>query len=158
MEIAMDVMVLLSTKDDRNADNASVERLANKLALHTVEDLRTETIAVRKLVKERGQSTESNQQIIDVLSKCKRIAGLEDTGIFDDPAVPKALAKCPSLAIPNEFLCPITLEIMTDPVIVATGQVNPHTAILIFSYLITAIRSNFFNTCNMSYRDNLSIV
>ncbi|GFY95716.1 plant U-Box 15 [Actinidia rufa] len=122
MEIAMDMMVLLSTKDDRNADNASVERLANKLALHTVEDLRTETIAVRKLVKERGQSTESNQQIIDVLSKCKRIAGLEDTGVFDDPAVPKALAMCPSLAIPNEFLCPISLEIMTDPVIVATGQ------------------------------------
>ncbi|KAL6504226.1 hypothetical protein OROGR_026149 [Orobanche gracilis] len=27
-----------------------------------------------------------------------------------------------SVVVPNEFLCPITLEIMTDPVIVATGQ------------------------------------
>ncbi|KAH7846805.1 hypothetical protein Vadar_018402 [Vaccinium darrowii] len=120
MELAMDMMVVIS--DDRNADSASIERLANKLALHTVEDLRTETIAIRKLVKERGQNVETNKQIVDILSKCKQIAGLEDTGILDDPAVPKALAKCPSLAIPNEFLCPITLEIMSDPVIVATGQ------------------------------------
>ncbi|CAL5349514.1 hypothetical protein CsSME_00036431 [Camellia sinensis var. sinensis] len=122
MELAMDMMVLLSTTDERNADSASIERLANKLALHTIEDLRAETIAVRKLVKERAQNTEANQQIINLLSKCKQIAGVEDTGVHDDPAVPKALAKCPSLAIPNEFLCPITLEIMTHPVIVATGQ------------------------------------
>jgi hypothetical protein len=41
--------------------------------------------------------------------------------------MPKSLGKCPSLMIPNDFLCPITLEIMTDPVIVASGQVllNP---------------------------------
>lgn len=123
MELAMDMMVVIS--DDRNADSASIERLANKLALHTVEDLRTETVAIRKLVKERGQNVETNKQIVDILSKCKQIAGLEDTGILDDPAVPKALAKCHSLAIPNEFLCPITLEIMSDPVIVATGQVIP---------------------------------
>ncbi|KAI8549054.1 hypothetical protein RHMOL_Rhmol07G0321500 [Rhododendron molle] len=122
MELAMDMMVVLSTEDDRNADSASIERLANKLVLHTVEDLRTETVAVRKLVKERGQNTETNKQIVDILRKCKQIAGLEVTGILDDPAVPKALAKCPSLAVPNEFLCPITLEIMSDPVIVATGQ------------------------------------
>ncbi|KAL6982605.1 U-box domain-containing protein 15 [Sarracenia purpurea var. burkii] len=122
MELAMDMMVVLSTQDDRNADSASIERLANKLSLCTVEDLRTETIAVRNLLKERGQSTETSQQIINLLSKCKRIAGLEDNGILDDPIVPKALSKCPSLAVPHEFLCPITLEIMTNPVIVATGQ------------------------------------
>ncbi|KAI7988356.1 U-box domain-containing protein 15 [Camellia lanceoleosa] len=74
MELAMDMMVLLSTKDERNADSASIERLANKLALHTIEDLRAETIAVRKLVKERAQNTEANQQIINLLSKCKQIA------------------------------------------------------------------------------------
>uniref|UniRef100_A0A5B7AI49 RING-type E3 ubiquitin transferase n=1 Tax=Davidia involucrata TaxID=16924 RepID=A0A5B7AI49_DAVIN len=124
MELAMDMMVVLSTKyDDRNADSASIERLANKLSLHTVEDLKTETIAMRKLVKERGgQHAESTQQIIDLLNKFKRIAGVEETNVLDDPVMPKALDKCPSLAIPNEFLCPITLEIMTDPVIIATGQ------------------------------------
>lgn len=29
-----------------------------------------------------------------------------------------------AVAIPDDFLCPISLEIMRDPVIVATGQVN----------------------------------
>uniref|UniRef100_A0A5B7AH79 RING-type E3 ubiquitin transferase n=1 Tax=Davidia involucrata TaxID=16924 RepID=A0A5B7AH79_DAVIN len=124
MELAMDMMVVLSPKnDDRNADSASIERLANKLSLHTVEDLKTETIAISKLVKERGgQNAESTQQIIDLLNKFKRIAGVEENNVLDDPIVPKTLEKCPSLAIPHEFLCPITLEIMTDPVIVATGQ------------------------------------
>ncbi|KAK3038844.1 hypothetical protein RJ639_028566 [Escallonia herrerae] len=123
MELAMDMMVVLSTEDDRNADSASIERLANKLSLHTIEDLKSETAAVKKLVKERkGHNTQATQQIIDLLSKFKRFAGIEDANGLDDPVMPKTLEKCPSLAIPHEFLCPITLEIMTDPVIVATGQ------------------------------------
>ncbi|KAA8537410.1 hypothetical protein F0562_026903 [Nyssa sinensis] len=123
MELAMDMMVLSTKDDDRNVDSASIERLANKLSLHTVEDLKTETIAIRKLVKERGgQHAESTQQIIDLLNRFKQIVGVEETNVLDDPVMPKTLEKCPSLAIPHEFLCPITLEIMTDPVIIATGQ------------------------------------
>ncbi|XP_052202282.1 U-box domain-containing protein 15 [Diospyros lotus] len=122
MELAMDMMVILSTKEDINGDRASIERLANSLGLHTIGDLRVETQAVRELTRERPQNTESNRQLIDLLSKFKRIAGLEDNDVLDDPAEPKTLAKSPSLAIPNDFLCPITLEIMTDPVIIATGQ------------------------------------
>ncbi|XP_009759338.1 U-box domain-containing protein 15 [Nicotiana tabacum] len=123
MELAMDLMVSLSTENDRNADSASIERLANKLELHTVEDLKAETISIRKVIKERrAQNAESTQQIIDLLNKLKRLAGMEETGIFDEPVIPKALEKSTSLAIPNEFLCPITLQIMTDPVIVSTGQ------------------------------------
>lgn len=127
MELAMDMMMVLSSENDRNADSASIERLANKLGLRTVEDLNTETAAVRKFVKEkRGHNAEATQQVLDILSKFKRFAGIEvdETNVLDDPVVPKALDKCQSLAIPNEFLCPITLEIMTDPVIVSTGQVS----------------------------------
>ena len=35
----------------------------------------------------------------------------------------KDLKKPETLKIPNDFLCPISLELMRDPVIVATGQV-----------------------------------
>ncbi|XP_026403025.1 U-box domain-containing protein 15-like [Papaver somniferum] len=124
IELAMDMMVVFSKKDDRNADSAILERLAKKLELHTLPDLRAETVAVRKLVKERnGQQAESTQQIIDLLGKFKQVAGLEETDdVLADVPMPKTLEKCQSLAIPNEFLCPITLEIMTDPVIVASGQ------------------------------------
>lgn len=124
MEFTMDVMVALSTENDRNADAASVERLANKLALRTVEELKAETLAVRKLVKERrGHNAEGTQQITDLLKKFQKFASVPETGVLDDPLMPKTRKKCASVAIPHEFLCPITLEIMTDPVIVATGQV-----------------------------------
>ena len=127
IELAMDMMVVLTKKDDRNADRAIIERLAKKLELLSVEDLEIETVAMRNLVKERGnQITESTQQMIDLLNKFKQIVGMEVTDVLDDPAVPKMLKKSPSLIIPHEFLCPITLEIMSDPVIVASGQVISH--------------------------------
>jgi ribosomal silencing factor RsfS len=127
IELAMDMMVVLTKKNDRNADRAIIERLAKKLELLSVEDLEIETVATRSLVKERGnQVTESTQQMIDLLNKFKQIVGMEVTDVLDDPVVPKMLKKSPSLIIPHEFLCPITLEIMTDPVIVASGQVSSH--------------------------------
>lgn len=124
IELAMDLMVVFSKKnDDRNADHAILERLANKLELHTIADLKEETVAVRKLVKRRGQNAESLQQIKDLLEKFKEIAGFEEDSILDGPVSSKSLQRCQSSLIPHEFLCPITLEIMTDPVIVASGQV-----------------------------------
>ncbi|XP_024020108.1 U-box domain-containing protein 15 [Morus notabilis] len=123
IELAMDMMVVFSKKDDRNADRAIIERLGKKLDLHSIEDLKIETIVVRNLYREKGgQNAESIQQIIDLLNKFRQIAGMEETNVIDDPVMPKMLTKSPSLMIPHEFLCPITLEIMTDPVIVASGQ------------------------------------
>lgn len=123
IELAMDMMVVFSKKDDRNADSAILERLAIKLDLHTITDLNEETLAVRKLFKERGgHNAENIQQIIDLLGKFRQITGIEETMAFDGPVSSKSFQRCQSSLIPHEFLCPITLEIMTDPVIVATGQ------------------------------------
>ena len=124
IELAMDLMVVFSQKnDDRNADHAILERLAKKLELHTLADLKEETVAVKKLVKGRGQNAESLQQVKDLLEKFKEIAGFDEDSMLDGPVSSKSLQRCPSALIPHEFLCPITLEIMTDPVIVASGQV-----------------------------------
>ena len=49
----MDMMVVFSDNDDRNADSAIIERLAKKLELHSVEDLNIETLAIRNLAAER---------------------------------------------------------------------------------------------------------
>eukprot|EP00261_Vitis_vinifera_P039815 XP_019081058.1 PREDICTED: U-box domain-containing protein 15-like [Vitis vinifera] len=58
-------MVVFSKTDDRNADTAILERLASKLELRTVADLKVETAAVRKLVKERaGLSVEARQTLV----------------------------------------------------------------------------------------------
>ncbi|XP_031254665.1 U-box domain-containing protein 15-like [Pistacia vera] len=123
IELAVDMMVVFSEEDERNADSAIIERLAKKLDLHSCQDLNNETIAVRNLVKGRaGQNLESTQKIIDLLNKFKQAAGMEITNVLDDPVIPKMLEKSHSIVIPHEFLCPITLEIMSDPVIVASGQ------------------------------------
>ncbi|KAJ8765029.1 hypothetical protein K2173_010503 [Erythroxylum novogranatense] len=122
IELAMDIMVVFSKEDDRNADSAILERLGNKLELHTIADLRAETIAVGKLVKDKAQNAETSRQIIDLLEKLKQIAGIHESIELDPTLSAKHLKRCPSLVIPHEFLCPITLEIMVDPVIVATGQ------------------------------------
>jgi len=123
MELAMDLMVVLSGEEDRDVDRAILERLASRLQLQTLPDIRAETMAVKKLIKKRsGQYAESTQQIIDLLNRLKQIAGIEDSNGLSEVALPKYLEKCPSLMIPNDFLCPISLEIMMDPVIVATGQ------------------------------------
>ncbi|XP_059286611.1 U-box domain-containing protein 15-like [Lycium ferocissimum] len=113
MELAMDLMVALSTNNDRNADSASIDRLGHKLGLCTIDDLKVETISVKEKVAMRKR-----RKKLWVFYKFRRFAGLEETELL----MPKAHEKSTSLAIPNEFLCPITLEIMTDPVTVSTGQ------------------------------------
>ncbi|CAI9786435.1 unnamed protein product [Fraxinus pennsylvanica] len=123
MELAMDMMVVFSKNDDRSADGAIIERLAKKLDLHTVADLKTETVAIKKLVKARSvHNPETVQQVEDLLEKFKQIVGIEESGILDYSVSSTSLERSKSLLIPHEFLCPITLEIMTDPVIIATGQ------------------------------------
>lgn len=133
VELGMDMMVVFSRDDERKADSAIIARLANKLELHSVVHLNKETLAVRKLVKEsagknaesihQGKNAESIHHVIELLSKFRRSAGLEDINVLEDPIVPNAIKKSPSLVIPDEFLCPITLEIMKDPVFIETGQV-----------------------------------
>ncbi|KAL5220179.1 hypothetical protein ABZP36_024892 [Zizania latifolia] len=124
IELSMDLMVILQNKEDeRNADRAILERLAKKLELQTLADLRAETMAIKKLINERnGQNGDSTKQIIELLNKFKEIAGVDEKNVLGEVSMPKSLDKCPSLMIPNDFLCPITLAIMTDPVIVASGQ------------------------------------
>lgn len=123
MELTMDLMVALST-NDRTAESASMERLASKLSLCTAEQLKQETLRIQKLFKERwGISAECQQQVLILLDKFKRFLGFEENQVVDEEAEARKLANPSPVSIPNEFLCPITLEIMTDPVIVATGQV-----------------------------------
>ncbi|KAJ0252498.1 U-box domain-containing protein 15 [Hirschfeldia incana] len=120
IELAVDMMVMFSKTDPRNADSAIIERLANKLELQTVEDLKTETNAIKTLIQEKGGlSIETKQHIVELLNKFKKLQGVvETTDILFEPVINKST----SPVLPHEFLCPITLEIMQDPVIIATGQ------------------------------------
>ncbi|KAL8542863.1 hypothetical protein ACS0TY_003666 [Phlomoides rotata] len=108
-----------SRKDECNADGAITERLDMKLDLQTAAELKTEATTVRKLVKAKGKS--ATQQVVDLLVKFKQIAGVDENSVLDKPALVRCLEKSKSLLIPHEFLCPISLDIMADPVIISTG-------------------------------------
>ncbi|KAH0857862.1 hypothetical protein HID58_086123 [Brassica napus] len=124
IELAVDMMVMFSKTDPRNADSAIIERLAKKLELQTMEDLKTETIAIKTLVQEKGGlSIETKQHIIELLNKFKKLQGVEATDVLYEPVINKST----SLILPHEFLCPITLEIMQDPWFDAGHKTCPKT-------------------------------
>jgi len=83
MELSMDFMMILQNKEDGNADRAILERLAKKLELQSLADLRAETMAIKKLINERnGQQLESTKHIIELLNKFKEIAGIDEKNIL----------------------------------------------------------------------------
>ncbi|KAG4209577.1 hypothetical protein ERO13_A03G209400v2 [Gossypium hirsutum] len=119
----VELMRMQLKRAKRRTDTQDMELAMDMmLELHTIADLKAETAAIRKLVKHRGGHNETVQQILDLLGKFKLIMGIDETVSFDGPISTRTLRRCQSSLIPNEFLCPIILEIMTDPVIVATGQ------------------------------------
>ncbi|KAL6502250.1 hypothetical protein OROHE_024843 [Orobanche hederae] len=85
MELAMDMMVVFTRKDERNAGDAITERLAKKMDLQTAAELKTEAMAVRKLVKAKGKS--ATQQVVELLAKFKQIAGVDENSVLDKPAL-----------------------------------------------------------------------
>ncbi|GLJ32880.1 hypothetical protein SUGI_0662210 [Cryptomeria japonica] len=122
IELFMDIMIALSHKDGRNADSAVLERLADKLQLSTISDLTTESRAVKDLLKERGgEMGETAEHIIYLLKKMK---GIQEIGSLEEDkyGVECLALETTSPTVPEDFRCPISLELMKDPVIVATGQ------------------------------------
>ncbi|KAE8798244.1 U-box domain-containing protein 15 [Hordeum vulgare] len=85
IELSMDLMVILQNNKDeeRNADRAILDRLASKLELQMLADLRAETVAIKKLINERnGQHADSTKQIVELLHKFKAIAGIEEKNVL----------------------------------------------------------------------------
>jgi hypothetical protein len=83
------------------------------------------------------------------------IEGLENAGTPDSPkpanidsqssdetkSSSEEVKKPDSVSIPEDFRCPISLELMRDPVIVSTGQVRLHiiTLLLVLHYKISLL-------------------
>ena len=127
VELLMDVMLVLSKRDEKISDAAALQRVAEKLQLKTLPELKAEARALQRMIKERGSEVDENlEQMSVLLKKLRMLVELPNTEA--EALDPEALAlACPekpgSPVVPNDFRCPITLELMKDPVIVATGQV-----------------------------------
>ncbi|KAI5062301.1 hypothetical protein GOP47_0022840 [Adiantum capillus-veneris] len=123
VELYNDVAVL-SQESDKAVTTAALERLAEKLHLKTLSDIKQEERALnRALSANGGAQSERLTEMTSLLDYFKKLS-INDNGLLDVLDNEKSMQseKLGSPIIPDDFRCPISLELMKDPVIVATGQ------------------------------------
>lgn len=110
--------------------------MVEKLELTGIAELTQESLALHEMVTSSGGDPgESIEKMSMLLKKIKDFVQTENPDLDAPPATEKnILASCSGQAstdknhkvppvIPDDFRCPISLELMKDPVIVSTGQV-----------------------------------
>lgn len=106
---------------------AVLRRLSEKLQLRTINDLTKEAAALNEMVISCGGDPDECLGEMSTLLKKLKDSGIIDNPVPDNLENKRSLMKHRSPVIPDDFRCPISLELMKDPVIVSTGQVIHHT-------------------------------
>lgn len=125
MDLHRDLLSAYNMSTDANVDQSTLRRLAEKLQLLTISDLKQESLALHEMVvASDGDPGEIIEKMSMLLKKVKDFMQTQNpemgTPTNKGPLPSNERAKPP--VIPDDFLCPISLELMKDPVIVATGQ------------------------------------
>lgn len=133
VELHEDLLSLYNKSNDVSTEPAVLRRLAENLQLTGIVDLTQESLALHEMVvSSGGDPGESIEKMSMQLKKIKDFVQTENPNM-DAPLREKPLpASCSGQAssegihrapvIPDDFRCPISLELMKDPVIVSTGQ------------------------------------
>lgn len=133
VELYEELLSLYNKNNDVTTDPAVLRRLAEKLQLMGIADLTQESLALHEMVASTGGDPgESIEKMSMLLKKIKDFVQTENPNL-DAPS--KENNPGPSQGgqassdrnhkapvIPDDFRCPISLELMKDPVIVSTGQ------------------------------------
>lgn len=110
-------------------DSEILRRVAEKLQLMTVTDLTQESLALLDMVSSSGGDDpgESFEKMMLLLKKIKDFVQTYNPNLHDvplrspKPSLPKAQDE-DQKNVPEDFRCPISLKLMSDPVIVSSGQ------------------------------------
>ncbi|PPR84579.1 hypothetical protein GOBAR_AA36131 [Gossypium barbadense] len=133
LELYEDLLSLYNKSDDAELDPDVLRRLAKKLQLVGIAELTQESLALHEMVSASGGDPgETFEKMSSLLKKIKDFIQTENPNL-DAPAREKNLPPSSSgqattdgnrktPVIPDDFRCPISLELMKDPVIVSTGQ------------------------------------
>jgi hypothetical protein len=127
-EFYSDLISLYNKTYDPTAEPAILERLSEKLHLVTITDLTQESLALHEMVTSGG-GQDPGEHIEKMSMLLKKIKDFVQThnpemGTRLTSKVMDSTGEQKPIIVPDEFRCPISLELMKDPVIVATGQVN----------------------------------
>ncbi|KAJ0979448.1 hypothetical protein J5N97_014922 [Dioscorea zingiberensis] len=125
-ELYSDLSTVYNESTDDNTDPVILQRLAEKLQLTTVSDLIQESFTLHEMAAASSSADpgENTEKMLRLLEKIKDFMQIQNPQM-GDPAisnVPPSDEKPKTPVIPEDFRCPISLELMKDPVIVATGQ------------------------------------
>ncbi|KAG6531475.1 protein spotted leaf 11-like [Zingiber officinale] len=118
MELYADLLKVYNMTTDAKVDPVILRRLTEKLQLITIADLKQESVTLHEMVSDGGDPGEVIEKMSMLLKKIKdfvqthepELGFLTATNVGNTPV------------IPDDFRCPISLELMGDPVIVSTGQ------------------------------------
>ncbi|KVI06875.1 Armadillo [Cynara cardunculus var. scolymus] len=113
---------LAIVKKGKEPDLETVKRLSEKLHLTTINDLRSESVAIHDLVISTVGDHENFLETASFLLKKINDYVMQVNPAHDSPDREKRFTRHRSPVIPDDFRCPISLELMKDPVIVSTGQ------------------------------------
>lgn len=119
LQLEIDLTIAL---EEAEPDRAVLKRLSENLHLRTMDELRKESRAFHELVITSGSDMSESFDMMSSLFK-----KLNDYLLTVNPEVEmcdvdRDMIKHRSPVIPDDFRCPISLELMKDPVIVSTGQ------------------------------------
>ncbi|PKA51936.1 U-box domain-containing protein 13 [Apostasia shenzhenica] len=122
-ELYGDLSCLYDNSSNSNVNPEILARLAAKLQLNTISDLTQESLALHEMVTATGDPERNIEKMSILLKKIKDYVQTQNP----EMGTPKVKAffsdgKQKAPIIPDDFRCPISLDLMKDPVIVATGQ------------------------------------
>ncbi|KAI3926431.1 hypothetical protein MKX01_032619 [Papaver californicum] len=133
VDLLLDVTFVYRDSRGANTDPAILKRLAEKLHLMDINDLKEESETLHEMVASKGGDPGGRIEKISMLLKKIKDFVLTENPDINGPVNEKVSAssgKCQtssvknskSPAVPDDFRCPISLEMMRDPVTVSTGQ------------------------------------
>ncbi|XP_073131726.1 U-box domain-containing protein 4-like isoform X1 [Henckelia pumila] len=102
--------------ESSGASSESLEKMTNSLSLRSNQELLIEGVALEKL-KENAEQAEKNGEAEYIEQMIALVTHMHDLHVKL-----KQSQTCNPVPIPADFCCPLSLELMTDPVIVASGQ------------------------------------
>ncbi|TKV96854.2 hypothetical protein SEVIR_9G456100v4 [Setaria viridis] len=118
-----DLMSVYNSSSSANVDPDILRRLSEKLQLVTIYDLNQESLTLHEMAS-GGDPGAIVEKMSMLLKRIKDFVQTQDPEMGAQASTtdisPKDNSACP--AIPDDFRCPISLDLMKDPVIVATGQ------------------------------------
>ncbi|KAF7054440.1 hypothetical protein CFC21_062112 [Triticum aestivum] len=117
-----DLISAYNSSTNDNVDPDIIQRLSEKLQLVTISDLNQESLALHEMAS-GGDPGAVVENMSMLLKKIKDFVQTQDPiGIPASTTNPSRDDNLTSPVVPDDFRCPISLDLMKDPVIVSTGQ------------------------------------